>query len=252
MGTLSIFVTPDASEARIAGPYLVSNAVYRTCHVLSGSSKMAQMRHGVQSAELSDHWLLRACVVGMGLSSPSVSTSGRAPPSTSGRSLRCLREVAHALNERIAEDGRAGRGALAVEVNKPSAADRHTVRLTIQFAEPHAKASQPDIGQEEPQGHDLEGVATITEEVPEFVDTPELALGDWQNKLGSADDTRAIRPAVASLAGVTGIPRRFCLATARPGTVAEQPGGGRAYRQQRPDKDELEPPRGSELSHSLR
>src|SRR4029077_14910654 len=40
---------------------------YRACHTLSGSSKMAQARHGIRLAEPLDHWLRRAFASGAGL-----------------------------------------------------------------------------------------------------------------------------------------------------------------------------------------
>jgi chemosensory pili system protein ChpA (sensor histidine kinase/response regulator) len=48
-------------------PHRVTEAVYRACHTLSGSSKMAQARHGIRLAEPLDHWLRRAWNSGIGL-----------------------------------------------------------------------------------------------------------------------------------------------------------------------------------------
>jgi chemosensory pili system protein ChpA (sensor histidine kinase/response regulator) len=42
------------------GPYLLPEAVYRACHTLSGSSKMAEARHGIRLAEPLNHWLRKA------------------------------------------------------------------------------------------------------------------------------------------------------------------------------------------------
>src|SRR5581483_3875266 len=44
-------------EALGGEPHLLPEDVYRACHTLAGSSKMAQARHGVRLAEPLDHWL---------------------------------------------------------------------------------------------------------------------------------------------------------------------------------------------------
>ncbi|MEY2855462.1 MAG: hypothetical protein RL030_2594, partial [Pseudomonadota bacterium] len=43
--------------------------VYRACHTLAGSSRMAQARHGMRLAEPLNHWLRKAFDSGMGLTS---------------------------------------------------------------------------------------------------------------------------------------------------------------------------------------
>ncbi len=56
-------------EAQHPEPHLLPEDVYRACHTLAGSSKMAQARHGVRIAEPIDHWLRRAYTSGIGLRS---------------------------------------------------------------------------------------------------------------------------------------------------------------------------------------
>ncbi|MEO6079691.1 MAG: Hpt domain-containing protein [Steroidobacteraceae bacterium] len=48
-------------------PYLLPEPVYRACHTLSGSSKMAEARHGIRLAEPLNHWLRKAFDSGVGL-----------------------------------------------------------------------------------------------------------------------------------------------------------------------------------------
>src|SRR5262249_45276605 len=48
-------------------PHLLSEEVYRACHSLSGSSKMAEARHGIRLAEPLDHWLRKAYSNGSGV-----------------------------------------------------------------------------------------------------------------------------------------------------------------------------------------
>src|SRR6185437_4830225 len=48
------------------GPHGLPEEVYRACHTLSGSSKMAEARHGVRLAQPLDHWLRKAFDSGVG------------------------------------------------------------------------------------------------------------------------------------------------------------------------------------------
>ncbi|MBV8909374.1 MAG: Hpt domain-containing protein, partial [Gammaproteobacteria bacterium] len=54
-------------ESALPEPHALSEEVYRACHTLSGSSKMAQARHGIRLAEPLDHWLRRAYSSGVGV-----------------------------------------------------------------------------------------------------------------------------------------------------------------------------------------
>ena len=48
-------------------PHMLTEDVYRACHTLSGSSKMAEARHGIRLAEPLDHWLRKAFNSGLGI-----------------------------------------------------------------------------------------------------------------------------------------------------------------------------------------
>ena len=64
-------------EAGLPDPHVLPEDVYRACHTLSGSSKMAQARHGIRIAEPLDHWLRRAFSSGLGLTQPGPRSAGR-------------------------------------------------------------------------------------------------------------------------------------------------------------------------------
>jgi chemosensory pili system protein ChpA (sensor histidine kinase/response regulator) len=49
------------------GPHILPEPVYRACHTLSGSSTMAEARHGIRLAEPLNHWLRKAFDSGVGL-----------------------------------------------------------------------------------------------------------------------------------------------------------------------------------------
>jgi chemosensory pili system protein ChpA (sensor histidine kinase/response regulator) len=50
-----------------AAPHVLPEPVYRACHTLSGSSKMAEARHGIRLAEPLNHWLRKSFDSGVGL-----------------------------------------------------------------------------------------------------------------------------------------------------------------------------------------
>ena len=54
-------------ERRNSAPHMLTEELYRACHTLSGSSKMAEARHGIRLAEPLDHWLRKAFNSGVGL-----------------------------------------------------------------------------------------------------------------------------------------------------------------------------------------
>src|SRR6478736_1795603 len=58
------------------GVHVLPESVYRACHTLSGSSKMAEARHGIRLAEPLNHWLRKAFDSGVGLQHEDLSLLG--------------------------------------------------------------------------------------------------------------------------------------------------------------------------------
>ena len=58
----------EAEKARSA-PHVVTEEAYRACHTLSGSSRMAEARHGIRLAAPLEHWVRKAFDSGIGLES---------------------------------------------------------------------------------------------------------------------------------------------------------------------------------------
>ncbi|HTY50384.1 MAG TPA: Hpt domain-containing protein, partial [Steroidobacteraceae bacterium] len=59
-----------AGAAGRPAPHELPEPVYRACHTLSGSSKMAEIRHGVRLAQPLDHWIRKAFESRAGLTDP--------------------------------------------------------------------------------------------------------------------------------------------------------------------------------------
>ncbi|MEJ1966440.1 MAG: Hpt domain-containing protein [Gammaproteobacteria bacterium] len=64
VATVRAFVERERGKP---APHLLTEELYRACHTLSGSSKMAEARHGIRLAEPLDHWLRKAYNNGAGV-----------------------------------------------------------------------------------------------------------------------------------------------------------------------------------------
>jgi chemosensory pili system protein ChpA (sensor histidine kinase/response regulator) len=187
-------------EAQAPEPHLLSEEVYRACHTLAGSSKMAQARHGVRLAEPLDHWLRRAFTSGVGLRAADLrlladcmeaieSVAAHLDEPTGyfvnhWQLLERLREAELALDARIAEASRQELGGLPPAQAVPA------------DAEPMAPAAD-----EEPPDFDPEVAAIFTEEALELIDASERALSDWRSQPGSAESATALKRPLHTLKG---------------------------------------------------
>lgn len=213
-------------EAQASEPHLLPEEVYRACHTLAGSSKMAQARHGVRLAEPLDHWLRRAYTSGVGLRTADLtlladcmgameSVASHLDEPTGyfvnhWQLLDRLGEAERALDARITEASRAGAAAVS-----PAPAEARAVAPEAQAAAPtaveHAEADvehaeavvapEPEPALEEPPDFDPEVAAIFTEEALELIDASERALGDWRAKPGSPESATALKRPLHTLKG---------------------------------------------------
>ena len=58
-----------------AAPHIVSEEAYRACHTLSGSSRMAEARHGIRLTAPLEHWMRKSFDSGVGLEAPGPGTA---------------------------------------------------------------------------------------------------------------------------------------------------------------------------------
>ncbi|MGH8202246.1 MAG: Hpt domain-containing protein, partial [Steroidobacteraceae bacterium] len=189
-------------EGQLPEPHLLREDVYRACHTLAGSSKMAQARHGVRLAEPLDHWLRRAFTSGVGLRTVDLtlltdcmaameSVAAHLDEPTGyfvnhWQLLERLTEAERALDARIAEASRAAAGA-----HTPAPAPA---------AAPVAEAAPEEVVEEAPD-FDPEVAAIFTEEALELIDASERALSDWREKPGSPESATALKRPLHTLKG---------------------------------------------------
>ncbi len=191
-------------ESQLPEPHLLPEDVYRACHTLAGSSKMAQARHGVRLAEPLDHWLRRAFTSGIGLRTVDLtlltdcmaameSVAAHLDEPTGyfvnhWQLLERLGEAERALDARIAESSRAAAAGPLTPAPAPA-------------EEPIAAEAPPEEAVQEPPDFDPEVAAIFTEEALELIDASEHALSDWRDKPGSAESATALKRPLHTLKG---------------------------------------------------
>jgi chemosensory pili system protein ChpA (sensor histidine kinase/response regulator) len=192
-------------EGQLPEAHLLPEDVYRACHTLAGSSKMAQARHGVRLAEPLDHWLRRAFTSGVGLRTVDLtlltdcmaameSVAAHLDEPTGyfvnhWQLLERLAEAERALDARIAEASRAAAGA---QTPVPAPAEPR--------AAPMAEVAPEEVVAEAPD-FDPEVAAIFTEEALELIDASERALSDWREQPGSPESATALKRPLHTLKG---------------------------------------------------
>jgi chemosensory pili system protein ChpA (sensor histidine kinase/response regulator) len=187
IATVSAFLKREVS---LPEPHVLPEEVYRACHTLSGSSKMAQARHGIRLAEPLDRWLRRAFASGAGLGGEeltllqdcmvameSVATHLDEPTGFFVNHWQLLERIEHAdrnLDQRIA-----------------AAAAAAPAGETAAGAEPTDEAVD----------FDPEVAAIFTDEATELIDASEHALSDWRSQPESSDYRLALKRPLHTLKG---------------------------------------------------
>ncbi|HEV2229158.1 MAG TPA: Hpt domain-containing protein [Steroidobacteraceae bacterium] len=188
-----------ARESALPEPHILPEEVYRACHTLSGSSKMAQARHGIRLAEPLDHWLRRVFGSGLGVRSEDLVLVGECMAAMHAVATHLDEPTGYFLNhwqllERIekAERNLDQRVAAAGGHAPPAAAP----------AAPAAAAAEPE-GEppDEAADFDPEVAAIFTDEATELIDASEHALSDWSAHPGSAEFRLALKRPLHTLKG---------------------------------------------------
>lgn len=176
------------AEQRLqAEPHELTEAVYRACHTLSGSSKMAEARHGIRLAEPLDRWLRKSWGASIGLAHAdldlladcmqAMEQVARHPDESTQYFLQhdVLRaRIAAAdadLDRRIAEAAEADNIELST-VNEPGP----------EFAAPEVvRDAAPVVAgtDEVQQPFDPEIAGIFVDEASELIDASQSALQDW-------------------------------------------------------------------------
>ena len=186
-----------ARESQLPEPHTLPEDVYRACHTLSGSSKMAQARHGIRLAEPLDHWLRRAYSSGLGLGSEDLTLLADCMAAMESVATHLDEPTGYFVNhwqllERIE---RADKGL----DQRIAAAGAHTgLYPAIGAAEVPGQEGQPG---DEAVDFDPEVAAIFTDEATELIDAAERALSEWRSQPNSADFRAGLKRPLHTLKG---------------------------------------------------
>src|SRR6266480_4528939 len=186
-----------ARESQLPEPHTLPEDVYRACHTLSGSSKMAQARHGIRLAEPLDHWLRRAYGSGLGLGSDDLTLLTDCMAAMESVATHLDEPTGYFVNhwqllERIE---RAERGL----DERMAAAGAHT-GIHAALGAAHA-AGQEAHPRDEAVEFDPEVAAIFTDEATELIDASERALSQWRSQPDSADFRLGLKRPLHTLKG---------------------------------------------------
>jgi chemosensory pili system protein ChpA (sensor histidine kinase/response regulator) len=205
-------------ETQAPEPHFLPEDVYRACHTLAGSSKMAQARHGVRLAEPLDHWLRRAYTSGVGLRTTDLTLLADCMGAMESVAahldeptgyfvnhwalLERLTEAERSLDARIAEASRVDADKQPSAPVAPHAAAAAPAAVSEPaVTEAAARVDMPPEAVEEAPDFDPEVAAIFTEEALELIDASERALSDWRDKPGSPESATALKRPLHTLKG---------------------------------------------------
>jgi chemosensory pili system protein ChpA (sensor histidine kinase/response regulator) len=185
-----------AREAQLPEPHALPEEVYRACHTLSGSSKMAQARHGIRLAEPLDHWLRRAYSSGLGV--------GTADLALLGDCMGAMESVASHLDESTGYF--VSHWQLLERITQADKVLDQRIAAAATPAPPGAAGEAAADGEaaaatDEPADFDPEVAAIFTDEATELIDASEHALSDWRTQPASADFRLALKRPLHTLKG---------------------------------------------------
>ncbi len=196
-------------EAALPEPHPLPEEVYRACHTLSGSSKMAQARHGIRLAEPLDHWLRRAFSSGLGLATPDLALLGDCMSAMESVATHLDESTGYFVNhwqllERIERADKS--------LDARIAAEKHAAQAQAQAAEAQAaaaaapgvaaeSAAEPEPAESEAVDFDPEVAAIFTDEATELIEASERALSDWRAQPGSAECRLGLKRPLHTLKG---------------------------------------------------
>ena len=186
-----------AREAALPEPHPLPEDVYRACHTLSGSSKMAQARHGIRLAEPLDHWLRRAFGSGLGITATDLALLGDCMSAMESVATHLDESTGYFVNhwqllERIERADKS--------LDQRIAAAAHAEAQAAAPA-PAAEAEPVDEEPAESVDFDPEVAAIFTDEATELIEASERALTDWRAQPGSADCRLALKRPLHTLKG---------------------------------------------------
>jgi len=190
-------------------PHVLIEEVYRACHTLSGSSKMAEARHGIRLAEPLNHWLRKSFDSGVGLDDSDLLLLADC--------MTAMEAVAGHLDEAtgyfVLHDTLRARLARAeleldrriIESNEQS--ERTGVHAQPVMPEPLSVPPPPAAATEALAApalsvdYDPEVAAIFCEEASELLESSQSALQFWNSAQGSTEHLAALKRSLHTFKG---------------------------------------------------
>jgi chemosensory pili system protein ChpA (sensor histidine kinase/response regulator) len=195
-----------AREQPHVAPHVLSEEAFRASHTLAGSSKMAEVRHGIRLAEPLNRWLRKSFDSGIGLDDSGLmlleecmaameAVAGHLDESTAyftlhdtlrARIARAELELERRIAEAAVQSERSG-------VHTMTGALPASALLSMAASEPAPIEAAPDF--------DPDVAAIFCEEATELLEAAETALQQWNADPGSAAHVDALKRPLHTLKG---------------------------------------------------
>ena len=189
-------------------PHVLTEEVYRACHTLSGSSKMAEARHGIRLSEPLHHWLRKSFDSGVGLDASDLLLLSDC--------MIAMASVAMHLDEStgyfVVHDTLRARIARAeIDLDRRVAeANEHSARSGVhslslihdlqQPASPSASAAPANV-RAAALDFDPEVAAIFCEEASELLEAAQFALQSWSASPASGEHLAALKRSLHTFKG---------------------------------------------------
>ncbi len=183
-------------------PHRLTEDVYRACHTLSGSSKMADARHGTRLAEPLEHWLRKAWGSGVGLLAEDMRLLGDC--------MAAMEFIAQNLDEgtlffsphdQLCQRLVDAEAALDARITVAEQTGEHVELASGADSEP-PQAIEADLDDELPVADfDPEIAGIFVEEATELLEEAAAALENWTGAGNDAEHLLALKRPLHTLKG---------------------------------------------------
>jgi chemosensory pili system protein ChpA (sensor histidine kinase/response regulator) len=211
-------------ERSRSAPHLVSEEAYRACHTLSGSSRMAEARHGIRLTAPLEHWVRKSFDSGVGLDAADLalladcmnamqSVAAHLDESTGffqshTALLTRIDQATDNLEQRIIAAARAAEATAAQPqvVAAPVSAAPAVAAPPVSFPPPVASAAPAhvaaaQVAEDVLTDFDQEIASIFTDEAVELIDAAQGALAQWNENRASVDGLVALKRPLHTLKG---------------------------------------------------
>jgi chemosensory pili system protein ChpA (sensor histidine kinase/response regulator) len=209
-----------AVERTRSAPHSLSEEAYRACHTLSGSSRMAEARHGIRLTAPLEHWVRKSFDSGVGLETSDLdlladcmnamqSVASHLDESTGffqshGSLLARIEQATEELEQRIVAAARTAE--LTVPPQQPAPAAQAPVAPAVaapptSFPQVAAATPVADVVEDVVTDFDQDIASIFTDEAVELIDQAQGALAQWNENRTSVDGLVALKRPLHTLKG---------------------------------------------------